>query len=203
MRAAIVLRDLSLGAAMAAFLLAAPGAFAATLEGGTARLDHSIDAQNARQGQRVEARLDGAVRSRSAGLDLPKGTELIGTVSAVQASQNGGASSMSLTFTKAQTKDGKTIPVKVTVVAAYPSSAGGADPYGEQAMAPPPRHISAQEKVDQESGILSHTSMMASAAGNRSATFRDKSGNVRLKAGTYLEVGIAPASGSSSMASGI
>ena len=202
MRVITTLRDLSLGVATASFLLAgAAFAESSDLTGVTARLDHTIDAQNAQQGQQVEAKLDRAVKTGS-GLDLPKGTELMGMVSRVQASQNGGPSVVSLTFTKAELKDGKFVPVKVTLVGAYPSSAGGAAPYGMQTMGPAPRHISPREKIDQEPGLLSHVSMVASARGKNSATFRDKDGNVKLNAGTYFQIGIAPASGNTMMNAG-
>ena len=201
MRLAKTLRNLSFGIAAASFLLAGSAFGLSELAGGTARLDHSLDAQNARQGQRVEAKLNDTVKT-NAGLDLPKGTELIGTVTEVKASENGGPSSMSLLFTKAQMKDGRMIPVKVTLIGAYPSSAAGMQPYGEQTMPPPPRRVSPKEKIDQEAGLLSHVSMHAAAEAHNSATFRDKDGNLRLKAGTYFQVGVAPANSSNSMANG-
>lgn len=200
MRLAKTLRNLSLGTAAASFLLAGSAFGLSEMAGGTARLDHTLDAQNARQGQRVEAKLDATLKT-NAGLDLPKGTELIGAVTQVQASENGGPSSVSLIFTKAQMKDGKMIPVKVTLIGAYPSSAGGMEPYGEQTMPAPPRRVNPKEKIDQQAGLLSHVSMHAAAEGHNSATFRDKDGNLRLKAGTYFQVGVAPA-GSGMMANG-
>lgn len=195
------LRNLSLGLATASFL-ATGAAFAESsgLTGATARLDHTLNAQSARQGQRVEAKLDGSVKTRS-GLDLPKGTELIGTVSAVKPSENGGPSNLSVTFTKAETKDGHMIPVRVTLIGAYPASAGGGT-YGQQTMGPVPNHISADRKVDQEAGLLSHISMWSSAQAQKSATFRDQDGNVKLRQGTYFQLGIAPASTGSGMNAG-
>lgn len=194
MRGMTTLRNLSLGVATASFMLAA-AAFAQTdLAGGTARLDHTIDTQSAQQGQAVEAKLDGTVKQ--AGIDLPRGTELIGQLSDVHASQNGGPSSVSLTFTQARLKGGKEIPIRVTVVGAYPSSAGDDASSGQDIVAPTAQHINPQEKVDQEAGLLGHVSMTASADGNRSATFHDQGGNVRLQQGTCLQVGIAPASAS-------
>lgn len=196
------LRNVSLGIAAASFLLAG-AAFAEStgLTGVTARLDQAINAQTARQGERVEAKLDRTLKSNT-GLDLPKGTELVGKVSRVQASENGGPSQISLVFTNAQLKDGKQLPVKVMLVGAYPPSAGGGGGYGQQTMGAAPRHIGPQHKVDQEAGVLSHISMVASAQGHNSATFRDKNGNVRLRQGTYFQVGIAPQNGSGMMNSG-
>lgn len=200
MRFANTLRNLSLGTAAASFLLASSAFGMSALAGGTARLDHTLDAQNAHQGQRVEAKLDGAIKS-SSGLDLPKGTELVGTVTRAHASQNGGPSTVSLLFTHAKLKDGKMLPVKVTLVGAYPASAGGSAFYGQQTMGPAPRHVSPKEKIDQEAGLISHVSMVAAADGHNSATFRDKNGNLRLKAGTYFQIGIAPMNSNPGMTS--
>jgi hypothetical protein len=184
-----------LGLATASFLVAgAAFAESSTLAGVTGRLDHTIDAQNAQQGQHIAVKLDREVKTDS-GLNLPKDTELIGQVSRVQASENRGPSQLSLVFTKAQLKDGKVIPVKVTLVGAYPASEGNSALYGNQTMGPVSKHISPKEKIDQEAGLLSHISMRASAQGNNSATFRDKDGNVKLNAGTYFQMGIAPANG--------
>lgn len=196
------LRNLSLGIAAASFLLAG-AAFAESTEltGVTARLDQTINAQTARQGERVEAKLDHTLKSNT-GLDLPKGTELVGQVSRVQTSENGGPSQISLVFTNAQLKDGKQVPVKVMLVGAYPASAGGDGGYGQQTMGPAPQHIGPQHKVEQEAGVLNHISMMASAQGHNSATFRDEKGNVKLQQGTYFQVGIAPQNGSGVMNSG-
>jgi len=204
MRVGATLRNLSLGVAAASFLFAgAAFAQSSDLAGGTARLLHTISTKDAHTGQQVEAMLDGKITT-SSGMELPKGTELMGTISRVQASENGGPSSLSLLFTRAHLKDGKVIPVKVTLVGAYPASEGVA-PYGEDAMGSAPNRISPKEKIDQEAGVLSHVSMVASAQGHNSATFRDKDGNLKLKTGTYFQVGVAPLNENSSgaMSSGV
>lgn len=160
------------------------------MTGVTARLVHTLDAGSARQGQPVEARLDRSVKTDQ-GVKLDKGTELTGTVTSVRQSADGGPSSITLNFDKAQMKDGKTIPVKVTVLAAFPASVGTQAVYGVQEMGPAPRHINPKEAVDQESGQLRHVSLHSRVQGNNSGTFQDKDGNVKLAAGTYLQVGVA------------
>lgn len=198
MRIAMNWRNLSVGVAAASFLFAGAGFAQSTeLSGGIAKLDQTIDAQHASQGQQVQATLNDEIKT-AAGVDLPKGTELLGTVSSVQASENHGPSTVSLTFRKAQLKDGKTIPVKVMLLGAYPPSDGGNPAgYGNNLVGPAPKHISPKQKVDQEPGLLSHTSMRASADGNNSATFRDTDGNLKLKQGMYFQVGVAPLNGTS------
>lgn len=187
------LRNLSLGVAAASFLFVGVAvAQSSEMAGGTAQLDHAINTRNAHIGQQVEAKLQGTIRS-SSGIDLPRGTQLMGKISSVRPSENGGPSSLGLLFTSAQLKDGKTVPVKVTLVGAYPSSDGVAEPYGEHSiMGPAPNHINPKERIDQEAGVLSHVSMIASAQGQNSATFRNKDGNVKLGTGTYFQVGVAP-----------
>jgi hypothetical protein len=200
------LRNLSLGVASAAFL-AAGAAWAlpgnsnsptqsaqsgqSWLAGGTARLDHAVDSQNAKTGQTVEARLDHTVKTAD-GTELPGGTQLRGTVAAVTPSEGGGPSSITLRFDQAALKDGKTVPVKVTVIGAYPNDENQLAIYGEESMGSAQKHVPAQDRFDQEPGTLSHISMTSRVSGQNSATFSKKDGDVRLRAGTFLQVGIAP-----------
>ena len=206
MRPKTSLRSISLGAATAAFLAAGaawalpPNSTSTTasaasatawLAGGTARLDHQLDSQTAQKGQRVEAKLDHNVKTAD-GTELPGGTQLEGTVAAVTASQNGGPGTISLRFDKAALKDGKTVPVKVTIIGAYPNDENQLAVYGEQTMGPAPRHVAAKDRFDQEPGMLSHIAMMSRVSGHNSGTFTNKNGNVKLQRGTFLQVGIAP-----------
>lgn len=161
------------------------------LVGVNARLDHTLDANSVRQGQKIEAKLDESVKTAS-GVKLDKGAKLCGTVTQVEKSSNGGPSSMSVAFTTVQTKDGKQLPVKATLLAAFPSSARSESTYGIATMPPAPRHVKSDEKIDQETGTLGHVSLHSRVQGENSGTFMNKDGNVKLAAGTYLQVGIAP-----------
>jgi hypothetical protein len=207
MRLAISRKNTSLGLATAAILLAglaraqtsqsAMGASATgaswQLAGVNARLDKALDSQTAKAGQPVEATLNGAVRTPD-GKKLPKGTELWGTVDNVQPSQDGGPSSLSLAFTTAQLEDGQKMPVKVTVVGAFPGSQASEASYdGVETMGPPPEDVNGSDKYDQEPGLLSHVAMMSSVHSQNSATFSRKDGDLMLKAGIFLQIGIAPA----------
>ncbi len=191
---------LSLGFAAAALLAAgaasaqpAPPSSSATsqtawLAGGTARLDHALNAKNAKQGEAIEAKLDRTVKTPD-GTELPGGTELRGTVTAVNASSNGG-SSISIRFDKAVLKDGKTVPVKVAVIGAYPNDENRMGLEGEASMGPVQKHVSMKDRFDQEAGTLQHIAMKSRVSGENSATFSNKNGNVKLRAGTFLQVGI-------------
>lgn len=161
------------------------------LKGVDARLDRTLDTSSSTTGQQVEAKLYHPLKSDD-GITLPKGTELLGRVDHVQASQNGGPSSISVIFNRARMKDGKIIPVKVTVMGAYPASESSQAIYGEETMGPAPKHINPKERVDQETGLLNHVSMHSAVQSHNSATFRKKDGNLKLIAGTFLQVGIAP-----------
>ena len=196
------LRGLSLGCAIAFLATGAAWALppnppgntadssASWLAGATARLDRAIDSQTAKQGDVVEAKLINTMKTPE-GTALPAGTELHGTVAAVKASQNGGPSSISLRFDKADLKNGKSLPVRVTVIGAFPSDENQLSVDGQASMAPVEKHVSLKDRFDQEAGTLSHIAMHSRASGSNSATFSNKSGDVKLRAGTFLQVGIA------------
>jgi hypothetical protein len=202
MRMAASLKYLSLGVATASFLLAG-AAFAqadlnASLSGVNSRLDRALDSRSAKPGEAVEAKLDSSVKTAD-GVDLPRGTELLGKVDRVQASEGHGPSSLSLVFTAAQLKDGKQIPVKVTVVSAFPASDGYMASDGQNLVSPAPKTVKSDQRFDQKTGLLGNITMTSSVQGHSSATFRKKDGDIKLAAGTYLQVGIAPSSENSTM----
>jgi hypothetical protein len=196
------LRIVSLGLAAASLLFA--GTVSAQTDSSTqsyqlvgvnARLDRTLDTNSVKQGQTIEAKLDGSVQT-AAGVKLDKGTELLGTVTNVEASTGKSPSSLTVAFTSARTKDGKQIPVKVTLLAAYPSNAESEAAYGVDTMAPVPNHIDSQAQIDQESGTLNNIAMESKVQADNSGTFTKKDGNLKLTAGTFFQVGIAPTNGS-------
>lgn len=167
-----------------------------------AQLAHKIDTRTASQGQTVKAKLTSSVKTAQ-GMKLDKGTILIGKVEQVQRSNDNGPSRLSIVFDQAQLKDGKTIPVKATLLGAYPSNAG--DYYAETGsngnfMVGQPHRISSQEKVDQMPGTLSHVGMHSAVQSNVSATFISKDHNIDLRKGTRLQVAIAPLANNNGMA---
>ena len=201
MRVASGLRNLALGVATGSFLLAG-AAFAQShrLAGVNTKLVHEVNSQNAQPGQTIEATLQGSIKAD--GVDFPRGTELIGKVDRVTASQNGSASKMSIEFTTAKLKDGKQVPVKVLVLGAFPANESTEASYWNEDVGPAPKTVSSREKIDQEPGTLGKIAMTSSALGHASATFTNKDGDIKLMAGTYLQVGIRPANASGTMNSG-
>jgi hypothetical protein len=212
MRIAVSLRNLSLGAATASFLLAGSALAQSSqpnqlqhwqMKGVNARLDQALDVQSARVGQTVEVKLDQSVNTAN-GAKLPAGTEVWGKVEKVETSQNGAPSLMTLRFTTAALKNGQKIPVKVTVIGAYPASAGSSYVNSMGTEIPPvPSHIRAQDKFTQEPGLLHHIEMKSSVQAHNSATFTDRDGNVKLNRGTYLQLAIAPRSQNGQQQSGM
>lgn len=209
MRFVPTFRTWSLGFATASFLcagvaLAQPHASTQdamqrswNLVGVNAQLQQQLDASTAHPGEVIKARLNGVVKTAN-GMRLDRGTELWGKVDQVHASTNGGPSTLSLIFTKARLKDGKTIPVKVTVLGAYPSDEAMMAVNGDQTMPPAPRHINNKVRIDQESGMIGHVSMHSAVQSHDSATFREARGNLKLANGTFLQLGIARAHSASS-----
>lgn len=200
MRIAMSFRNLSLGVATASFLLAGSALAQSDhsmsgqqwqLKGVNARLDHEIDAQSAQVGQKVDVKLDRTVKTAN-GVDLPGGTQIWGTVEKVEASQNSGPSMVTLRFTTAELKNGQKVPVKVTVIGAFPASARSSYVNSMGGELPPaPRHINAKDKYTQEPGLLHDVEMKSAVQGHNSATFTDRNGNVRLDQGDYLQLAIA------------
>lgn len=201
MQLAEKIRTWSLGVGMASMIFAgaavahasdSSAAQSGELTGVNARLVHTLDAGSAQQGQAVEAKLLGSVKTDT-GLKLDKGTLLKGTVTEIQKADNGGQSSVTLNFNQAQLKNGKDIPVKVTLLAAFPPSSADQETYGMGQIGTAPQHVNPKLKIDQEAGQLSHVSLQSSVQSDNSGTFKDNTGNLKLHAGTYLQVGIAPA----------
>lgn len=188
------LKNWSLGLALVSFV-SLGAASAQSLVGVTTRLDKPLDSKNATVGEVVTAKLSGSVKT-SDGMNLPRGTELVGKVASVQPARNNGPASVALVFTSAKLKDGKQIPVKVTLVGAYTSSEGSDATYGDQVMAPPPSHVNPNDTFTQQPGALRHVAMNSAVKNGDSGTFSSTDGNFKLDAGTYLQLGIAPASDS-------
>ncbi len=187
------LKSLSFGLALASF---ASLASAQSLVGATAKLDQPLDSKSAAIGQLVTAKLNGTVKTDS-GLKLPKGTELVGKVAEVKTAENGGPVSVSLVFTSAKLPEGKEVPVKATLLAAYPESAGDGAGYGTDTFGPAPERVGGDSAFDQQAGALRNVAMNSAVKNVNSGTFVSTDGPFRLAAGTYLQVGIAPAGGAS------
>ncbi|TCK72590.1 hypothetical protein [Acidipila rosea] len=175
-------------------------------------LTKTLDAKKTKQDDPVMIKLDKEVKL-DGGATLPKDTLLAGKVDQVQMSENKGQSTIEITLDHAQMKDGKTVPVKATVVQIArplnvmgisqqgnnPNSAGpmpapspsGAGPGNAQPGAMPnPGAMPVQ--VKDESGYHGVT-LKSDIHDKTSGTFSDQKRNVHLSSGTRLELAIAPA----------
>src|SRR6185437_473179 len=151
-----------------------------------ARLTHDLNAKDAAQGQTVTAKLTSDVKAAD-GMNLEKGTMLTGKVEQVRKSSDNGPSQISVVFNEARLKDGKTVPVKATLLGAYPPNSGSyyADTGSNGTLtAGEPQTIPADQKIVQEAGTLSHVTMRSAVQSKASATFSSKDRDVNLKRGT-------------------
>ena len=185
----IFLKNWSLGLA-AVSLVGLGTASAQSLAGVTTTLDHALESKNAAVGQPVTATLKGSLKAD--GLDLPKGTDLVGKVAEVQPAQDGTPASVSVVFTTAKLRDGKEVPVKATVIAAFPQSADDGIEGTGVAMGAAPKQVPLDGVYDQEPGALSHVTMKSAVKSSDSAIFTG-SGNFKLPAGTFLQLGVGSA----------
>ena len=189
-------RSLSLSVALVAMACAYAGAQATPenmLVSADALVVQNIDSKNAAQGQAIMAKLTSNVKEAGRA-ELPKGTLLVGQVEQVEASSHDRPSKLSIVFNQARLRDGRTIPVKVTLLSASPAANDGSY-YGDSGTLPDKVEahiISDHDAVDQEPGILGHVAMHSAVKDNVSAVFTSKDRNINLKRGTQLQIAIAP-----------
>lgn len=159
-----------------------------------ARLMGGVNSNDAMQGQMVKAKLTSDVKTAD-GMKLDDGTVLIGKVEQVQKSQNDGPAKLSLVFDQMRLKDGKTVPVKATLLGVYPAGTGNywaATGMSGSMMPMQPHNIANDHMVDQEPGELGHVAMHSAVQSDVSGVFTSKDDNINLKRGTMLQVAIAP-----------
>lgn len=159
-----------------------------------AQLVKTLNSKSASQGQTVTAKLTSNVKAAD-GTKLDKGTVLIGKVEQVQKSGGSGPATLSLVFDQARLKNGQTVPVKTTLLGAYPANAGDewVDSGASGTLMPvQPHTIPDTQKVDQEPGMLRHVALRSAVQSDVSGVFTNQNGNINLKRGTRLQIAIAP-----------
>jgi len=150
------------------------------------KLTGAIDALKSQSGTAFQARLDGTVQLKN-GTELPNGTTLLGQVTTDQIKSTG-TSRLSLQFTQAKLKDGKTIPIEATIVGIsgpVESEDGSANFDG------PIRWNGKTLKYDYI-GVMSHVDLHSTIGGANSGTLvaSDKS-DMRLRSGSRLSLALA------------
>lgn len=154
----------------------------------TADLLETVDARKMQPGADFKARLDDKVHLAN-GLELPSGTILEGTVATDDLNLTGN-SKLALKFTQAELKDGKTIPIKATIVGVFTGSNDTYDGY----MTNPPniwdQKTVAIDQIHAISGVDLHSRIAGSNSGVFVTTSKD---DIKLARGDGFDLAIAPA----------
>ncbi len=156
-------------------------------------LTQTLDADKDHQGHTVEAKLSQKVTLTN-GTELPKNTMLLGKVTADDMHQQG-TSKLALRFDEARLKDGKTLPVRATIVGYFaPGSAETELGPEDDTSAQVPNDWTAKTlQLDQEnvlSGVDLHSKISSKNSGVFVSTKKD---DVKLRAGSEIQFAIAPA----------
>jgi hypothetical protein len=168
----------------------------------SAELTHGLNSKSTRPGQSVMAKLTSTVKTNG-DVELPKGTMLVGKVQEVQnANSSGDATKLSLVFNEARLSNGHQVPIKATLLAAYPPDEIGVAQSTSAYMMQQPRHISSDQTVQQDPGTLGNVGLTSSVQSEVSGIFLSKSRNINLREGTRLQLAIAPETNSMTAGSG-
>lgn len=164
---------------------------AAEMVPATVNLKKGIDARKLHPGDRFQAVLQHDVQLKN-GPKLKGGTVLTGTVVADQVQS--GNTRLALRFTRAEMKDGKSIPIKATVIEiARPEADSGVNVGDETGLWSPTTlrvdQIGAVSGVDLHSAIASH---------NSAVLVSNKKDDVKLSAGSQMVLAIAARQSSNS-----
>jgi hypothetical protein len=166
---------------------AAASQVAAQMVPAQAVLSQAIDATKMQPGQQFQAKLSDTVHLKN-GVDLPKGTDLVGTVATDK--MGNGESTLALRFTKANLKDGKAVPIEATIVGiAPPAYRSSWDGTGSEA---PPIPWNGRTLQIDDIGVLSGVDLHSTIAGQNSAVFVTKKDHVKLASASQLSLAIAP-----------
>jgi hypothetical protein len=145
-----------------------------------AALNKTLDARDARPGQQFRVTISKTVRLKD-GPELPRGTQLIGTVVADPANANA-TSRMELRFTQAELKGGKVVAIKATIVGVY-ATASETEELNQWNS-----KILEVDQTDPESGVQLHSKITSENSGTLVAT---RKGAVKLPAGSEIVLAIA------------
>jgi hypothetical protein len=144
----------------------------------TAELKTSINAKTAKAGDLVTAKILSSVQIPG-GRKLVRGTLLLGHIDQVQAAENGGTSTLVLTFDKAQAKDGQLFPIKSTIVGVSTDDTN---------LTPPPLRPDLQ--FEKEPSSTHDYGLTSNVQSSNSGVLKASGKNVHFKQGTELEFAI-------------
>lgn len=156
-----------------------------------AALQNTLDAKGAHSGQQFEAKLPHSVKLKD-GTKLPGGTMLIGKIGNDDMGLQG-KSKLVLCIDQAKLKDGKTVPVKATVVGVYPPGTQTSEyymgtPAGDQVSNPWHNGVTRIDEIDALHNVDLHSNLKSQNSGVLVSKDND---NIKLKSGTELALAIA------------
>lgn len=168
---------------------------AADMVSANAVLMHNLDAKKDHTGSAVRAKLNTTVQLTN-GTKLDSGTVLTGHVVQDQM-QPAGTSRLALDFNQAKLKDGKTVPIKATLVGVTPggqNNVGYLVEFGN-------KWTNGPLQVDQI-GVMPGIDLHSKIASNNSGVLvSTKKDNVKLRQGTGLQFAIGAANSGEAAAS--
>lgn len=164
----------------------------------TAVFTSDIDARTASPGSQFRAKLQKDVQLEN-GPKLPAGTVLIGRI--VNDTHSADQARLALQFTKADLKNGRTVPIKATIVDVYqmPDWAE-ADEYGVVSQPTPwSSKTTAVDQIDALSGVDLHSNIASPNSGVFVSTKKD---DIKLSKDLGVELAIATQGGANQTAVG-
>jgi len=162
---------------------------AAQMVAATAILPHTLDSGKDHLDSDIRAELNRKI-TLSNGTVLPAHTVLVGKISR-DGMGAAGTSEFALRFDQAQLKDGKTVPIKATIVGIRrPNPDSGDDATSN--------NWTSQTLTVEELDVVSGVDLHSEIAGNDSAVFvSTKKHDVKVPAGSDLKLAIGPATDAS------
>ncbi len=162
---------------------------AAQMVSASATLLHNLDTKDLQPNAEVRAKLNSTVKLEN-GTKLASGTVLVGHVVQDQAEPKGQTTRIAFDFNQAQLKDGKTIPIKATIVGMTPD----ANQDVGYLVQPGDKWTDGPLQIDQV-GVLSGVDLHSRIAGENSGVLvSTKSDDLRLRQGSGIQFAIGPAS---------
>jgi hypothetical protein len=155
-----------------------------------AAIDRALDAKDSKPGTEFMAKVPKKVHLKD-GTELPAGTQLVGKV-ALDDMNESGQSKLALCIDQAKLKDGKTIPIKATIVGVYGPNSGDWTPYdtapGDQVPNPWTDNTQQVDQLHALKGVDLHSKVTSKNSGVLVSTSED---DIKLRKGTELALAVA------------
>lgn len=150
-----------------------------------ADLVKSVNASKLQRGDQFRATLKDTVYLKN-GLELPRGTSLLGTVT-VDHMHADGDSRLALRFTQAELKSGKMVPVDATIMGIFPPQEDAFDEYGDLNATPWNGKTLQLDQIDAVSGADLHSRI---GGQNSAVIVAHRKDDVKVPAGSVFSLAI-------------